>query len=183
MKRLSGYHHRKGGKQTKKLVETLVRFLWRTAALRLPRARDCTGSSNNLVPRSAKLSAIDVTAQEIFGRVYLVPGPHQFAPFTTMPSAPTPPPLTEQLFLDFPVFSPSFFPGVAPQFFCQHDSPSNLALSRYPCVTPLLQPRFVTSISFRKCKLFTTTLLPTVHGPVGTPRYLIMEWGHDCPTF
>jgi len=35
----------------------------------------------------------------------------------SMPSAPTLPPLTLQEFLDFPVFSFRFFPGVAPQKF------------------------------------------------------------------
>jgi len=40
----------------------------------------------------------------------------------------TPPPLTLQLFLDFPVFLFNFFPGVAPNFL----SASNLAESRCP---------------------------------------------------
>jgi len=43
-----------------------------------------------------------VTAKAIFERLYLVPGLRQFAPFVTMPSAPTPPPLTIQLFSCFP---------------------------------------------------------------------------------
>jgi len=94
-------YHRKSEKQTKKRVETLDRLLWRAAApgikpLRLPRARDCAESCNSSVPRGAKVSAIDVTAKTIFEHSYLVPGPHQFALFSTMPSAPTPPPLSRR---------------------------------------------------------------------------------------
>jgi len=39
--------------------------------------RDCAGSPNNLLVRSTKLSAIDVTAQAIYERLVLVPGPRQ----------------------------------------------------------------------------------------------------------
>ena len=45
-----------------------------------------------------------MTTKAIFERVYLVTGPHQFAPFVTILYAPTPPQLIVQLFLDFPVF-------------------------------------------------------------------------------
>jgi len=40
----------------------------------------------------------------VFERLYLVSGQLHFVPFVTMPSAPIPPPLTEQLFLDFVQF-------------------------------------------------------------------------------
>ena len=75
--------------------------------------RDCAGSPNNdLVLRITDLSAIDVTAKAI---CELVPGPRRFAPFVTMSCAPTPPLVTLQLFLDFPVFSPKLF---LPVFCC-----------------------------------------------------------------
>jgi len=49
---------------------------------------------------------------------------HQFMPFVTMPLAPTPQPFTKRIFLDFcAIFCPS-----GPSFFCQHDSPGNLAV-------------------------------------------------------
>jgi len=62
------------------------------------------GKPQQLRPRRPKLSAVDVTAQTIFERLYLVSGLRQFAPFVTTPYAPTPPPLTMHLFVDFPVF-------------------------------------------------------------------------------
>jgi len=65
--------------------------------------RDCAISSKKLVPRVAQVSAIDVTEKTIFERLYLVPGLRQFAPRVNCPCAPTPPPLTERLFLDFRV--------------------------------------------------------------------------------
>ena len=98
---------------------------WRVPKLPV---KDCAASPNNLAPRCLKLTAIDVTAKTILERFYLVPVHRQFALFITMPSALTTPQLTQRLFLDFC----SNFSRVAPQFFCQHDSPSNLAESRYP---------------------------------------------------
>ena len=77
---------------------------------------DWAGSSNNLVPRGTKLSAIDMTAKTIFECMYLILGLRQFAPWVNCPYAPTPPPLTQQLFLDFCAI---FFPS-GPSFFCQH---------------------------------------------------------------
>ena len=41
---------------------------------------NCAGSSNNLVPRGAKLSAIDVKAKAFFERLYLVLGLSPFEP-------------------------------------------------------------------------------------------------------
>jgi len=65
---------------------------------------DFVGSPNNLVPRSAKQSAIDVTAKAIFERLVLVPEWRSVAKFNFMPSAPTLPPLTLHVFLDFTQF-------------------------------------------------------------------------------
>jgi len=47
------------------------------------------------------VSAIDVTAKALFARLYLVSGLRQFAPFVTMPSAPTSPLLALRQFIDF----------------------------------------------------------------------------------
>jgi len=77
--------------------------------------RDCAGSPNNRAVRCPKLSAIRVTAKTIFERLVLFPGTRHFAPFVTMPCAPTPLPFTLQLFLGFPVFSIKFFPRGVPQ--------------------------------------------------------------------
>ena len=49
----------------------ISRILGRPGVPGLP-IRDCTGSSNNLVPRIDKVSAIDVTAKASFDRLYLV---------------------------------------------------------------------------------------------------------------
>jgi len=78
---------------------------------------DCAVSSNNSVPRGAKLSAIDMTAETIYERLLLVLGWQLVAKFTSMPSVPIPSPLTLRLFLDFCAI---FFWRVAPQFFCHH---------------------------------------------------------------
>jgi len=54
-----------------------------------------------------------MTAKVFFERLYFVPGLRQFAPFVTMPSAPTSLPLALRLFLDFRAITfpsgPSFF--------------------------------------------------------------------------
>jgi hypothetical protein len=90
--------------------------------------RDCAASSNNLAPRCPKLNAVDMIAKTIFELLYLVLGLHQFVPRVNCPCAPTPPPFTQILFLDFRAnFSPEW-----PLIVCRHDSPSNLADPRYP---------------------------------------------------
>jgi len=73
----------------------------------------------------AKVSAIHMTAKARFERLYLVSGLGTLGPFVTMPSAPTFPPLALRLFLDLC----AIFSRVAPQFFCQQNSPNNLAES------------------------------------------------------
>jgi len=89
---------------------------------------DCAGSSNNLVPRGTKLSAIDVTARAIFECVYLVQDCANLRPESNVPIHPQP----HRSLADYFSISMQFFPQVAPHFFGQHDSPSNLAESRYP---------------------------------------------------
>ena len=70
------------------------------------------GKLQHLVPRGTKLSAIDMTAKAFFERLYLVLGLSPFEPRVNCPYAPTPPLLTQQLFLDLrAIFSrsgPSF---------------------------------------------------------------------------
>jgi len=62
---------------------------------------DCAASPNNCVPRRPKLSAIEVTAKAICERLYLVPGLSPFEPRVNCPYAPTPPPLTHRLIVNF----------------------------------------------------------------------------------
>jgi len=63
--------------------------------------RDCAVSSNNRGPSWPKLSSIDVTTKAIFERLYLVPELSPFDPRVNCPCAPTTPPLSLRLFLDF----------------------------------------------------------------------------------
>ena len=73
-----------------------------------PTIRNYADISNNLVQRDTKVSAIDVKEKAFFERLYSVPGLRKIAPFVTLPSARTSPPLALRLFLDFcAIVSPS----------------------------------------------------------------------------
>ena len=65
--------------------------------------RDCTVTQEH--KRSPRLSTILATAMDNYARLVMVAGLRRFAPCFTMPHAPTPPPLTLQLFLNCPVLS------------------------------------------------------------------------------
>jgi len=79
------------------------------------------------VPISTKLRVTDGTAKKTYEQLVLVPGLRQFLPVVIMLSALTPPPLTLQLFLDFLVFLPNFFPECGPSKIHQHLFLWNLA--------------------------------------------------------
>jgi len=90
--------------------------------------RDCARGCNNRTHTRLQLSAIDVTEKTFFERLYLVPGMGTFGPWVNCPYAPT------TLILHSTTISGflcNFFPRMAPHFFGQHDSPSNLAESRW----------------------------------------------------
>ena len=91
--------------------------------------RDCARSCNNCDSRRLKLCAIHVTEKAIFERFYLVLGLVPFGPSINCSYAPTT--------LTVPTKTISGFPCKlsGPSFFFQHDSPSNLAESRYPLYT------------------------------------------------
>ena len=76
----------------------------------------------------SQLSAIDVTAKTFFERLYLVLVLRIIAPWVNCPHAPTTPTIhptfISRFLCNFSPNSPSFF-------FWHHDSPSNLAESRY----------------------------------------------------
>jgi len=91
--------------------------------------RNCADIANNLVQRGAQVSAIDVTGNIIFERLYLVSGLGTFGPWVNCPYAPTTLTLHTPTIPRFPC---NFSPQMGPQFFCHHDSPSNLAESWYP---------------------------------------------------
>jgi len=88
--------------------------------------RDYVGGHKNCTPRRSKMSTINVTTETFFEGLYLVRGLRQFMPFFTMPSAPTPPPLSLRPFLDFCTIFLAF------QFFC-HESVPGLPVR--DCVT------------------------------------------------
>ena len=75
--------------------------------------RDFAGSCNSCAQMCHMSSTTNVTAVTFFERLYLVPGLRKFVPWINCPCAPTPPPFTEQLLLDFrtnfPPSGPSFF--------------------------------------------------------------------------
>ena len=75
--------------------------------------RDCAKGYNNRGYTRLQLSAIEVTSEVFFERLYLVLGLSPFEPRVNFPFVPTPPALTLQLFLDF---SAIFFPS-GPSFF------------------------------------------------------------------
>ena len=91
--------------------------------------RDCTGGCNNCVQTRSWMSAIDLTKKILFERLYLVSGMGTFGPWVNCPYAPTTPTVH---YSTISRFLCNFFPRMAPHFFGRHDSPSNLAKSRYP---------------------------------------------------
>ena len=71
-----------------------------------------------------------MTARTLFERLYLVPGLGKFGPWVNCPCVPHPHYSLNLTTISW--FPRSFSPQIALQFFYQHDSPSNLAESRYP---------------------------------------------------
>ena len=65
---------------------------------------NCTKSLDNLISKNSEKNAICMTEIWIFERLVLVSGWCSEIKFTSMPSAPTHPPLILQIFLDRPVF-------------------------------------------------------------------------------
>ena len=63
--------------------------------------RDCAESCNSSVPRCVKVSTIDVMKKTIFEHLYLVQGLATLYLRVKCPYVLTPPPLTDQRFLDF----------------------------------------------------------------------------------
>jgi len=99
--------------------------------------RDCTRGYNNRGHTRSPMSAIDVTQETFFERLYLVPGMGTSGPWVNCPNAPTTPTVQSTTISWIPC---NFSPRMAPQFFCYHDSPSNLARllgSWYPPHSPL----------------------------------------------
>jgi len=91
--------------------------------------RDCARGCNNCVHTRPLMSAIDVTKKLLFERLYLVPGMGTFGPWVNCPYAPTTPTVHSTIISRFTC---NFFTRAAPHCFGHHDSPSNLAESRYP---------------------------------------------------
>ena len=102
--------------------------MWRMV-LGLP-IGDCAGSSNNLMPRGAKLSAIDVTPKIFFERLYWFQDQVNLSPESTVCVLTHP----HCSFHNYFSILWIFFSQVAPHFWSAHDSPNNLAESRYPHV-------------------------------------------------
>jgi len=63
--------------------------------------RDCAESCKSSVPRCAKMSTVDVMNKTIFEHLYLVQGLGTLYLRVKCPYVLTPPPLTDQQFLDF----------------------------------------------------------------------------------
>ena len=96
--------------------------------------RGCAESCNSSLQMCTTIDAIDVTvtAKAIFERLYWVPGRGTFGLSVNCPCAWTSSTAQSRLIFDFPAFLSKNFTLVAPDFFGQHDSRSNLTGSRYP---------------------------------------------------
>ena len=92
---------------------------------------NCVENCYSFVHECTVVNAIHVTEKAFFERLYLVLGLSQFEPRVKCPCAPIPPPFDQQLFLEF-------FPRIARQFFCHHDSPSNLDDRVQECISQKL---------------------------------------------
>jgi len=87
--------------------------------------RDCTESCNSFSKIRTTTNAHNVTAKAIFEHLYLISGQCTFARSINCRCASTPSTAHS-------VTNSRFFCLVTYHFFDQHDSPSNLAESRYP---------------------------------------------------
>ena len=116
------------------LVITIHQVIWPSPGTlpgtRVPELpiRDCKRSCNNRAQMRAQLSAIDVTAKTFFERLYLVLGLCKIELCVSCPCALTTPTIH---YYTISRFLCNFFPEW-PLIFFVHDSPSNLAESRYP---------------------------------------------------
>jgi len=126
--------------------------------------------------------AIDVKAKAIYERLVLNPGPCRCVPVVTMPSAPTPPPLTLQL-------RPFFSPELAPKFFDQHDPTSNqgeshsflsqslhsfLSQSQLPCDSSFSKRFLFSYVRKRKRQLL---VLIQFRRTMVTVLFFVLFWG------
>jgi len=106
---------------------------------------DCARGCSNRAQVCPQLSATDVKAKTFFERLCLVLGLHKIAPWVNCPYAPTIPTIKSTTISRFLCY---FFPRMAPHFFCHHDSPSNLAESRYPPHTPTAHSTTIWQLNF-----------------------------------
>jgi len=90
--------------------------------------RDCARGCTNRGQSRSMMSAKDVTPITLFERLYLVLGMDTFEPCVNCPYLHTTPTVH---FTTISRFLYNFFPLMTHDFFV-HDSPSNLAESRYP---------------------------------------------------
>jgi len=126
---------------------------WRNEwVLRVPGLpiRDCEESCNCWVPRRSKMSAIDMTAKKFFEHLYLVPGLGTFGPRINCFYASTTPTVHSTTISRFPCKF-KFFSEWPLNFFCKHDSPSNLAESWYRDWDSLLETGTVPGLPIRGC--------------------------------
>jgi len=109
-----------------KMSQMSHQMSWRVPGLPI---RDCARGCNNRGYRWLQLSTIHVIAKTFFERLYLVLGLGTSGPWVNCPYAPTTPTVHTPTILDF---RENLFPERPFNFFCQQDSPSNLAESWYP---------------------------------------------------
>jgi len=95
--------------------------------------RDCARGCNNRGQSRPIMSAIHVTEKTFFVKLYLILGLRKIALCVNCPYALTT--LTVHS-TSISRFLCNFFPQMASHFFGHHDSPSNLAKSRYPPPRP-----------------------------------------------
>jgi len=159
-----------------------IKFDWTPTRVPGLPIRDCARGCTNRGQSRPIMSAIDVTAKTVFERLYLVLGLCIIAPWVNCPCAPTTPTVHCTTISQFPC---NFFPRMAPHFFDHHDSPSNLAKSRYPHSSSEIHHfRFriaagliVTKISFHVCFVWDLNHIGARRYFAVCCRWLALWWG------
>jgi len=134
-----------------------------------------TGKPNNLVPRSTKLSAIDVTQKANCERLVLILGPRRFAPLILGPRRCAHPTTHNTFISRFLCLFAQLFPRSGPHILCQQvlwPSPGTLFRS-IPKIVEFWCPTWWLCFQFRLGNFFPDERgLPFYYPRIGFLEYL-----------